>query len=370
MAESWEVDGPRVIDIGGAGERVAKVVVALIGGQVDVVTHEDSDGARVEISRVDGLPVRVSWDGRTLKVMHGKPADTGVLEALRQFVDQSSAQRADVSISVPATAKATISTVSAPIVASGLRRGVTANSVSGDLTVNDIQGPSTLNTVSSSTECAELVGDLRVNTVSGAVTVQSSWIEHARLNTVSAEVALDLRNGRLDVQANAVSGDVTIRAPFTGYAVTAASATGQVVVDGQSLRGGRRGGMPSADPTGQTGTLRSGDESLTLKANSVSGSVVLLRAGGASDPRAAAGPDPQDAAAATPAGAATPTPQDAPRSAPVSAPQDAPVPPPPSSAAPTPLDPSAPPGPPAPPAPSDVWRAAGADSVDDEWGPR
>ena len=62
MAEQWLVDGPRVIDVGSDRERVEKVVVGIIGGRVNVVTHDDGYGARVEVSNVEGLPLRVSWD--------------------------------------------------------------------------------------------------------------------------------------------------------------------------------------------------------------------------------------------------------------------------------------------------------------------
>lgn len=320
MAENWLVEGPRIIDVGSERERVEKVVVAIVGGHVDIVTHEDGYGARVEVSRVEGLPVRVTWDGRTLKVMHGKDAESNVFEALRRLVDRVGGQQADVSISVPASAHATLATVSAPIVVSGLRRGLVANTVSGEMTISDVHGTSTINTVSGATECAELVGEVKINSVSGAVTVQGSNIPRARVNTVSGEVALDLVNTHLDVQSNSVSGDLTIRAPFSGYAVTATSATGQVIVDGQSLRGGRRGGMPSGSypgAPGQSGTLRSGAESLRLRANSLSGDVVLLRATRAGDPGGDAAPgggapSPQDAPAPPWAGSGSRTPQDAP----------------------------------------------------------
>jgi hypothetical protein len=202
------VDGPRVIDVGSDRERVEKVVVGIIGGRVNVVTHDDGYGARVEVSNVEGLPLRVSWDGRTLKVMHTKDGGSTVLDTLRRLVEQVSGQHADVSISVPASARATVSTVTAPIVVSGLRRGLAANTVSGEMTISDVQGRSTINTVSGATECADLVGDAKINSVSGSVTVQSSDIPRARINTVSGEVALDLVNTHLDVQSSSVTGDV------------------------------------------------------------------------------------------------------------------------------------------------------------------
>lgn len=303
MSEQWLVDGPRVIDVGGEGERVRSLVVALVGGHVDVVTHDDSPTARVEVSQVDGLPVRVSWDGKRLKVMHTKDAGESVLDALRRVFEAMGRTSAVVSVSVPAQTKVTVNTVTAAAVVSGLRKGVKANTVSGSVTVSDIEGPVGVNNVSGAVECVDLHGDARLVTVSGGVTVQSSDLPHAKLNTVSGEIVLDLLNGRADIASNSVSGDVTIRAPFTGYAVTGNSAGGQVVVDGQSL------GRPQSRGAGASGSLRGGDESLAICANSVTGNITILRTGpgpthaphdaGTADPSPddgrSADPSPQDA---------------------------------------------------------------------------
>jgi hypothetical protein len=291
MSQQWQVDGPKVIDVGDENERVRRVVVALVGGTVDVVTHDDSPTARVEVSSVEGLPLQVSWDGRTLKVMHGKDADETVWDALRRLMERWGRNSAVVSISVPSGASATVSTMSASAVIGGLRNGLTANTVSGGLTLGDIHGRIVANTVSGAVECADLVGDAWLNSVSGAVTVRSSDIPKAKINTVSGDIALDLNNAVGRVSSNSVSADVTVRAPFTGYAVTASSATGQVVIDGQSL--GRRA---AHQPGPGGGTLRSGDESMQLKANAVSGNIVLLRAQGTGNPPPPAdAPYPQDA---------------------------------------------------------------------------
>ncbi len=272
MAESWQIDGPRVLDIGGEQEQVRSLVVGLVGGHVDIVTHEDSPTTRVEVSEVEGLPLQVSFDGKTLKVMHGKESDQSLLDALKRIVENFGRNRARVSISLPSDTKASVSTVSASAVVSGLRRGVTANTVSGSLTLSDIEGRISVNTVSGTTECVDLSGETRLISVSGGITVQSSSIPTAKLNTVSGDIALDLTNASAQLASNSVSGDITVRAPFTGYAVTANTASGHVVVDGRSL--GRTAGSKTA---GANGTLRSGDESLQLKANAVSGNVTLLR---------------------------------------------------------------------------------------------
>ena len=187
-----------------------------------------------------------------------------------------------------------------------------------------MHGSTIVNTVSGSTECADLVGEVKLNSVSGAITIQGSDIPKARINTVSGEIALDLVNTHVDVQSNSVSGDVTIRAPFSGYAVTASSATGQVIVDGQSLRGGKRGRMPSGGTAdgapGQSGTLRSGAESLRLRANSVSGDVILLQGR-----HTGAGPGPQGWPPEGPQDAPPDGPQDGPSQEPQDGPAEGPT---------------------------------------------
>jgi DUF4097 and DUF4098 domain-containing protein YvlB len=105
--------------------------------------------------------------------------------------------------------------------------------------------------------------------VSGAVTAQQSEISEVSIHTVSGDITLDLTNGAVTIGSNSVSGDVTVRAPHDGYDVTANTASGQVVVDGRALTKGSR-------PPGNR--LKDGSGALRLKANAVSGNVVVLQA--------------------------------------------------------------------------------------------
>jgi len=96
------------------------------------------------------------------------------------------------------------------------------------------------------------------------------------LNTVSGDIALDLTDGRAQIQSNSVSGDVTVRIPQGGgYDVAAHTASGHVVIDGKSVRG--------YGPHQGGGQLSDGDKALVIKANSLSGNVVVLRATGVQD---------------------------------------------------------------------------------------
>lgn len=279
MAEKWSVEGPRVLDVGGDGEQVRHLKVGVVAGRVDVVTHDDSPTARVEVSEVEGQPVLVRWDGSTLKITQGPDSDSGIVDRVRQAVESIDRNRVVVSISIPQDATAAVSTVSADALVAGVRAEAKANTVSGSLTLDDVSGRASVNTVSGTVECSRLDGPLSVKSVSGSVTVQRSELPDVSIHTVSGDVALDLLNSLASISSSSVSGDVTVRSPLGGYDVRATSASGQVVVDGRELR---RGQFAAG------GQLTEGDGSLRLKANAVSGNVVVLRAP-ASGPGAGAG---------------------------------------------------------------------------------
>jgi DUF4097 and DUF4098 domain-containing protein YvlB len=268
MSEEWSIDTARVLDIGGDGEQVRRLSVAIVGGRVDVVTHADSPTARVEIAKVEGMPVKVTWDGSKLKITHGIDSSR-ILDRVRQAFDGLERNRAFISISIPEDAQTSVSTVSATGLLAGMRAGARANTVSGSITIDDIVGPVDVNTVSGEVECGNVRGSIKVHSVSGAVTAQHSDAPEVSITTVSGDVALDLVNGTATIRSTSVSGDVTVRAPHGGYDVTANTASGQVVIDGHTID------KFSRQPGNR---LTDGDGSLRLKANAVSGNVVVLKA--------------------------------------------------------------------------------------------
>jgi hypothetical protein len=276
MTQEWQIDGPKVLDIGGEFETVTKLKLGLVAGRVDVVTHDDSPTARLEVYEVKGQPLLVTWDGWTLKVTHVKNRDASIWDSLMSFTQDRGKRSARVSISVPATTDIEASTVSAEALINGVRAGVKANTVTGSLTLDDIVGDVFANTVSGDIECHDLTGDFNGNSVSGALTVQASHLGQIRLNTVSGDIALDLTHGRAQIQSNSVSGDVTVRIPQGGgYDVAAHTVSGHVVIDGQSMNGNV--------PYQRGGQLSDGDKALVVNAKSLSGDVVVLRASGLQD---------------------------------------------------------------------------------------
>ena len=258
MAQEWQIEGPKVLDIGDEHETVRKLKLGLVAGRVDIVTHDDSPTARLEVHEVAGKPLLVTWDGSTLKVTHVKDKEASLWDSVLSFTQDKGRRSARVSISVPATTRISASTVSAEALINGVRATVKANTVTGEI------------------ECHALAGDFKGNSISGALTVQASRLRQVRLNTVSGDIALDLTDGRAQIQSNSVSGDVTVRIPAGGgYDVAAHTAVGHIVIDGQSMNGDA--------PFQRGGQLSDGDKALVIKANSVSGNVVVLRATGVQD---------------------------------------------------------------------------------------
>ena len=270
MAQEWQIDGPKVLDIGNEDETVGKLRLALVGGRVDIVTHDDSPTARLEVHEVSGPPLLVGWDGWTLNISHVKEKDGNLWDNMKSLGLDKGRRRARISISVPATTDISASTVSAEALINGARAKVKTNTVTGSLTLDDIIGDVDANTVSGDIECHGLEGDFKGNSVSGALTVQASRLRQIRLITVSGDITLDLTHGGAQIQSNSVSGDVTVRIPQGGgYDVAARTASGHIVIDGQSMDGNA--------PHQHGGRLIEGDKALVIKANSVSGNVVVLR---------------------------------------------------------------------------------------------
>ncbi len=270
MAQEWQIDGPKVLDIGNENETVGKLRLSLVGGRADIVTHDDSPTARLEVHAVTGPPLLVSWDGWTLSISHLKDKDGSLWESMKSLGQDMGKRSARISISVPATTSINASTVSADALINGVRARVKANTVTGSLTLDDIVGNVDANTVSGDIECHALQGDFSGNLVSGALTVQASRLHKIRLVTVGGDATLDLTDSGAQIQSNSVSGDVTVRIPKGGgYDVSAHTATGQIVIDGQSMDGNA--------PHQHGGRLIEGDKALVIKANSVTGNVVVLR---------------------------------------------------------------------------------------------
>lgn len=261
----WSLTEPKILDVGDVGERVERLTVTVVGGRVDVVTHDDSPAARVEVSTVEGPPLSVGWDGRSLTVTHGTSFDVGLLDRLRENLGMLDRARVHLTVSVPAGAATTVTTVSAAALVAGVHAPVKVRTVSGSLTLDDTVGTVNVGTVSGNVDARRLHGPLEVSSVSGSVTAHRSDLPEVGVKTVNGDVTLDLVTGRCSVAGTSVAGTLTLRSPATGWDVEVATLGGTVVVDGHTV-----------PRHGRTARARSGDGGLRVRSSSASGDVVLL----------------------------------------------------------------------------------------------
>lgn len=266
MSQQWSITEPTSLPL--TDVDIHDLRVELVAGRIDVIAHEETDGAHIEVTEVVGAPVMIDLGNGALRIRQLNDEDAGFLGNL---IGNSRRNRsARVSVAVPATCSVQLGSVSASILASGTRSGGRITTVSGDVTVDGLTGDLTISSTSGSVDAEQLDGTLRVKNVSGQVTALRSRLSEISVNTVSGNLILDLTSNTAQVSSKSVSGDVTVRVPAGGgWDVGIKSVSGDAVVDGQSIV--RRGAGSSS------GHASEGDGALRITAKSVSGNVVLLR---------------------------------------------------------------------------------------------
>jgi hypothetical protein len=256
----------RVIDI----ETVRKLKVGLIGGQIDVIGH-DEPGARIEVHGVTIKDLRIEVTGDVVEIDHPQLRWDNFLEVFRNF--GSGGPKAEISVAVPREVALNLGVVSASALVSGIRNDARLNTVSGDIIVDGLTGDLIVNAVSGDVQIRELVGALSANSVSGDVAATGS-LRKATIDTVSGAMLVDSAGDVHQVGLNTVSGNATVRLEDghpANYAVR--SVSGRVLVDG-TVRSGKGTG-PLTNFAGSIGEL-SGSFA-DVRANSVSGDITILR---------------------------------------------------------------------------------------------
>lgn len=253
----------RVIDL----EDIRKLKVGLVGGQIDVVAHDEA-GVRIEVHSVTIKDLRIEASGDVVEIDHAQLRWDNFLESFRNF--GSGGPKAEISVAVPRGVALTLGVVSASALVSGLASGARLNTVSGDIIVDGLAGDLTVNAVSGDVQIRSLDGTLSANSVSGEIAATGA-IRKASADTVSGDVLID-STGRVDsVGVNTVSGDTTVRLDedhAANYVLRTVS--GRVTVDGT-----KRSGSGPTNWTDSVGEL-SGSFA-DVRANSVSGAVTVLR---------------------------------------------------------------------------------------------
>ncbi|MEW1963084.1 DUF4097 family beta strand repeat-containing protein [Microbacterium sp. NPDC077644] len=265
MTEKWLIapGEERVIDIAQA----TRLKVGLVGGQVDVIAHDDP-GIRIEVSGVTVKDLRIESDGTQIEIDHPQLGWDNFLEVFRNF--GSGGPKAEVSIAVPRSIALNLGVVSAGALVSGLANDARLNTVSGDIIVDTHTGDLTLNSVSGDVQVRGLTGSANANSVSGDVALTGS-VRKATVDTVSGSIWVDAAGAVNTINLNTISGNSTIRLEETlpaNYVVR--SMSGKVTVDGID-----RGTSGPTSFTGSTGELAG--SFVDVRSKSVSGDTTVLR---------------------------------------------------------------------------------------------
>lgn len=263
--EKWLVQPgqTRVIDI----EDVRKLKVGLVGGQVDIVAH-DEPGVRIEVHGVTVKDLRIEATGDTVEIDHAQLRWDNFLEVFRNF--GTSGPKAEISVAVPRGIDLNLGVVSASALVSGLATDARISTVSGDVIVDGHRGDVSVNAVSGDVQIRGLKGALSANSVSGDVAATGT-IRKASIDTVSGAMLVDSTGPIHAIGFNTVSGDATIRVD-EGLAANFVlrSVSGRVTVDGIK--------RSTSTPTSYTDSVGELSGSFVdVRANSVSGAITVLR---------------------------------------------------------------------------------------------
>ncbi|GAA1920175.1 DUF4097 family beta strand repeat-containing protein [Microbacterium aoyamense] len=266
--EKWIVHPgeTRVIDI----ESATSLKVGLVGGQIDVVAH-DEPGLRIEVHGVTVKDLRIEVTGDAVEIDHPQLRWDNFLEVFRNF--GAGGPKAEISVAVPRDIALTLGVVSASALVSAIRNDARLNTVSGDLIVDGITGNLTINAVSGDVQVRELRGALSANSVSGDVAATGT-LTKATIDTVSGAMVVDSTGPIHAINLNTVSGSSTVRLDEglpANYVVRSVSGTVQI----DSVVRSGNGAGPTTNFTGSIGELSG--SFVDVRANSVSGDVTVLR---------------------------------------------------------------------------------------------
>lgn len=257
----------RVIDI----EDIRKLKIGLVGGQIDVVGHDEPD-TRVEVHNVTVKDLRIEATGDLLEIDHPQLRWDNFLEVFRNF--GSGGPKAEISVAVPRSVALTLGVVTASALIAGVDSDAKLNTVSGDLIADGLTGDVTVNAVSGDVQMRELNGSLSANSVSGDVAAIGE-LRKVTVDTVSGAMVVDPAGAVHQINLNTVSGRSTIRLDDglpANYVVR--SVSGRVQIDG-IVRSGSSG--VTTNFTGATGELSG--SFVDVRANSVAGDITVLRRG-------------------------------------------------------------------------------------------
>jgi DUF4097 and DUF4098 domain-containing protein YvlB len=237
-------------------------------GSVEIVAGDGPDTTVDITSGFGDPPVRVemSSDARTLTV---EP------QSGRRY-----RHRIHMKVALPTGSELHVQTASAGVVVRGAVAQLDVSTASGSVDVDRVDGRVEVGSASGSAQVGTVAGPLGFRSASGSLRVDHAG-DSCEARSASGSVAIRLADG--DVAAKTVSGRVTVGEAHRGT-VDVGSTSGSVEV------GVRRGTLVWLDVTSVTGRARSdleaegapagaGGAPLTVRAQSVSGSVTITSTG-------------------------------------------------------------------------------------------
>lgn len=245
---------------------VRRLKIGLVGGQVDVIGH-DEPVVRIEVHSVSGRDLKIVQDEDSLEIDHPQLHWDNFIEV---FKTVRSNARADVSVLVPREIALKFGVVSARALVSGLHADARLSTVSGDLVIDALVGDLDLNAVSGELSVRDHTGRIAARTVSGDITA-SGRVQRITTDSVSGDVLLDLTGTPDEIRTNSVNGDLTVRIPEAiGARYRVNSVSGRIQLDNSTVRT-----SPGRTFSGTSGSLDG--TWAEIYANSVSGNVSVLR---------------------------------------------------------------------------------------------
>ncbi|BDZ64259.1 DUF4097 family beta strand repeat-containing protein [Agromyces mangrovi Wang et al. 2018] len=262
--EKWIISPgqSRVIDI----ELARSLKVGLVGGGVTVIAH-DEPGLRIEVSEVSGRDLRVEIDGDKVEIDHPQLRWDNFLDVFKGFRGN---MRAVVSVLAPRETALKLGVVSADALIAGFVGDAKLSTVNGDVAVDRHVGDLELNSVTGEISVGSHEGRIGAHSVSGDIAATGT-VTRFFSDTVSGDVILDLEGVPSRIDANTISGDLTVRLDAHASArFRVNTVSGTIFIDDTSIRG----------------TLGKGYERVVgdlagtwtdFGANSVSGNVSVMR---------------------------------------------------------------------------------------------
>ncbi|QKW11146.1 DUF4097 family beta strand repeat protein [Streptomyces sp. NA04227] len=262
----WSITEPRKLAFDDAPTALH---VRVVNGTVNVVGTEEGS-ARLEVTRIEGPPLKVSDEDGVLTVAYEDLPWKGFLK----WLDPRGWRRsADISLAVPSHTRVRIGVVAASATVSGVRATTEVRGVSGDTTLVALSGPVTAETVSGNVETQRVTGDLTFQSVSGDLTVMEGAEGSVTAESVNGSVVVDLDRSQRPAQIgiNTVSGEIALRlAEPTDAEVEIGTTSGTVSNAFDELR--ISGTWGAKRLSGRLGPGRG-----RLRATTVSGPIALLR---------------------------------------------------------------------------------------------